>query len=695
VSDLEADRALMARLPRTWPAFFSQHGNFTAIQLAAIPPILGGANVLISSPTASGKTEAALSPLIENYCQPHAEGLRLLYITPTRALAGDLLKRLAFPLQQLHLTCAVKTRDLNTFSIKRPAALLITTPESVDSLLASSAGVFSTLRGIILDEIHLFDGTPRGDQLRVLFDRIRAIRAYAARQGDAEEAHIQFVALSATVDDASALASRYFPDVLVESVPGGRAIQAEILPLDSENAEELRDFLQTFSRRGWRKALAFCNSRAEVEQYAEAVRRSSPFGHAVYTHYSNIAPDRRRRVEQRFDQDEAAICFASSTLELGIDIGSIDVIILIGPPGDARSFIQRLGRGNRRKGTIQAACFYRSPLEEVLFQVLLALAEQGIVEEKTAAFRPSVAVQQILSLLKQSSTAAIRLNSLTPLFDGLIAHEELSDIVGHLEFLDYLKPGRPGEWQAGVRLNQLVDDQAKPDAPLSLYSNIQIEPTRLEVRDQNTRQTIARISVRERGRTTLTLEGRPLSVRWADGEALWVTAQAEGDTAEKPVFRSSRPILSYQVACQLPILLGLESNTTPFVEAPDGGWWCFHWLGDLYGRILFELVRPHLLVKVSPHSGLCLWFASEPGALPAWTEAQIESYLMDHYQRIEAWLDLGAFYRHLPSHLRQRAVVDQVNPEKFAAILAGHHPILCPPHRGVDLIRLVEKERLR
>ena len=514
------------------------------------------------------------------------------------------------------------------------------------------------MQGIILDEIHLFDGTPRGDQLRIVLNRIREIRAYAAHHGDAPDAHVRFAALSATVSNAPEVTSRYFSNAQVVSSAVKRSIQAEVLPLLSENERELSDFLQTFSQRGWRKALAFCNSRAEVEHYASIVRDSSLFGNAVYVHYSNIAPDRRRMVEERFDQDEVAICFASSTLELGIDIGNIDAILLLGPPGDSRSFVQRLGRGNRRKATVQAACFYRTPLEEILFRVLLELAEQGIVEEVEARFRPSVAVQQILSVVKQSPQAAVRLHALQALFGEMISADSLAAIVGHLESLEYLKPGRPGEWRAGSQLNRLVDEQAKPDTPFNLYSNIQTERSQVEVRDQYSHKTLARVSVHLRDSPTLTLEGRPLRVTWSDGEVLWVASEVEARDIKQPVFRSARQFLSYQVASHLPSALGLGIGTTPLLESPTGGWWWFHWLGDLYGRILFDLISPHAKVDKSSQPGLCIYFPSDPGPFPAWAEHQIARYLAEHYQRIEKWLDLGAYYRHLPTHERQRTVKD-------------------------------------
>src|ERR1044071_9200948 len=109
MSDIAARLALKARLPRTWPAFFERHGNFTPAQLTAIPALLDGRNILLCAPTAGGKTEAAIAPLVERHCPAvrSARGPRILYLTPTKALANDLTARLEHPLETLGLTLGV------------------------------------------------------------------------------------------------------------------------------------------------------------------------------------------------------------------------------------------------------------------------------------------------------------------------------------------------------------------------------------------------------------------------------------------------------------------------------------------------------------------------------------------------------------------------------------------------------------
>lgn len=704
--------ALKARLPRTWPAFFERHGSFTAAQLAAIPPLLDGANLLLCAPTASGKTTAVLAPLVERHCPPRRPPgkLRILYLTPTRALVSDLRGRLAHPLGSLGVRLGVKTSD-GAFTPGRPPDLLITTPESLDALLAAHARLFAGLRAVVIDELHGFDGTPRGDQLLALLARLARVRAYAAAQGDAPDAALQRVALSATVDDPAGTAARYLGEARVVGAGGHRALNAELVALGASGDAALHDFLAGFGARGWRKALAFCNSRAEVERQAAAVRAAGSFGGAVFTHYSNLEPERRREIEQGFAAAEAALCFTSSTLELGIDIGSIDAAVLIGPPGSAASFAQRLGRANRRGGAVNVACCYRTPRERLLFQALIEEATRPGGREAAGAagpappqpepgapalaarFRPSVAVQQIFSLIKQSPTAAVRPAELTGLFAGLLAPAELDMLLGELALRGYLAPGRPGELRAGERLNRLFDEQTGPRVALSVHSNIQgSDAPTVIVRDQHTGRPVARVDALWLGREGMTLEGRPVSVTWSDGEALWVSAGGPADEAGRPpVYRSGRQLLAFALARLLPAELGLAADEAPFVAAPGGYYW-FHWLGDLYGRAALDLLRYTVPARESEAPGLALVMADPPQAPPAWGEGQVTRYLEDSYRQYEPLLDLGAFHHLLPPALRKRAVVAQFDVPRFLAAVAALRPVPAPAGLGEGLLRLADDD---
>jgi ATP-dependent Lhr-like helicase len=655
---------LKARLPRTWGAFLGRHGNFTPVQRQAIPQLLDGHNALVSAGTASGKTEAALVPLVELHLPPNrlTPQLTLLYLLPTRALIGDLTRRLATPLSILRITMAAKTHDFNTFNPHSPADLLLTTPESLDSLLASEPKVLIHVHAVILDELHAFDASVRGDQLRVLLNRLRLLRAYAANKGDAPHDRVQFVALSATLAQPEISAARYFPNAHIIRVDGQRPLNLQIMPLQEGTSTALLDYLNTFYQQGWKKALVFCNTRAEVEFYAATLHtQHSPFGNAVYVHYSNLEHQRRREIEQQFAQTQAAICFASSTLELGIDIGSVDVVVLIGVPNSAEAFSQRVGRANRRQQTVYAACFYRSPLEYHLFNALAAHPDQFT---SPTPFRTSVAIQQIFSLIKASPTASIRLHPTSALFNGMLTESDLLWILGELQGAGYLKAGRPGEWRAGERLNRLVDAQSIEHTPLSLYSNIQTSVNSMTIRDQNTQQVVATVDRLTLNMGSFLLEGRQRTVEWVEGAALWVSATKQNEFSGRQVYRSTRPVLSYELAQLLPVQLGLERFTAPLIEV-EQGWLCFHWLGDTYGRALADLLgyTVHTIVTASP--GLCVFVTDELTFIPNWTSQTVNHYLNDHSRQYEGMLGLGAYQHLLPNALRRRTVVEQFNVPRF------------------------------
>ncbi|MEO8392063.1 MAG: DEAD/DEAH box helicase [Chloroflexota bacterium] len=665
-------QALKNRLPRTWSAFFGRYGSFTPIQIAAIPLLLDHENVVLCAATASGKTEAALAPLIEQYLPPVRPAcLSILYLLPTRALVNNLSARLVAPLDMLRVSYAVKTHDFNTFDPKHPADLLLTTPESLDSLLASETKALIQVRAVVIDELHIFDGTVRGDQLRVILNRLRQIHAQAAGVGDAPDDTIQYAALSATLPQPEIAAARYFSAAQLVQIPGSRLIHLEKIALEHNSSGALLAYLDTFRQRGWRKALVFCNTRAEVEAYAAAVRAAdSAFGEAVYVHYSNLERERRREIESQFARAEAALCFASSTLELGIDIGDIDVALLIGAPGSAAAFTQRIGRASRRESRTWATCFYRTPFESRLFDALLKSPDS----RGSTAFRPSIAVQQIFSLLKQSPIAAIRLNPLADLFASMLSATDLRAILGELQALGYLKAGRMGEWRAGERLNRLADMQAMENTPLSLYSNIQPDSlAKIKIRDQHSQRVVATVDRQWLDRDLLTLEGRPVNIEWYDGEVLWVTAYRGAEQGEQLHYRSARQMLSYELAQQLPIQLGLPSGTAPLIPIDDGWLW-FHWLGDIYGHALADLLRYTLPAQETPQPGLCLLLTEDPRTLPIWKAEQIERYLHDQYRRYESLLALGAYHRLLPLELRRRAVIEQFDVLRFMQAISQLRP---------------------
>lgn len=689
-------RALKERLPRAWPAFFERHGAFTAAQSAAMPLLLDGENIILVAPTAGGKTEAAMAPLVERYCRPGQKGPAILYIVPTRALVNDLIKRLERPLDLLGVKRGSKTRDGGpaAFNAARPPGVLVTTPESLDALLTSNARSLLHVRAVVLDELHLLDGTPRGDQLRVLLNRLRRVRSYAAAYGDAPNADIQYVALSATVAVPHEVASRYFPSPRVLRVGGARDLSVEWIQGEEKQAGALLAYLRQANARGWGKILVFCNSRPEVEAYAAATREDGLAEGVVLVHYSNIAAGRRRETETRFAASSSAILFATSTLELGVDVGDIDVVVLIGPPGAHGSFLQRIGRGNRRRSITRAACLYRTPLEHLLFEALLLPMPDDAAHLTGAPFRLSVAVQQILGSVKASPTGAVRLAELKHLFDGMVARDDLETMLEHLYTRRYLDLARSGDWTAGPALIMLIDKQAAAYSPLSLHSNIGGADRRpVEIRDQHSGEVVARVDQQWLDQPVLTLEGRPLDVTWADGEALWVTPHRGRDDAGRLIFRSAKQLLSYELAHMLPALFGLAPAAAPIVATEDG-WLLFHWLGDVYGTVLVDLLRGHNGAEATAEPGLCLQLPDDHGVLRSFTPERVDEHLRQFYHDLEPMLDCGPYQHLLPTHLRQRVVADLFDIPRFLSALDALHPARASASIAGALLALIDRDAL-
>jgi ATP-dependent Lhr-like helicase len=383
---------LKAQLHYSWRAFFARHGSFTRVQVEAMPPVLAGGNVLIVAPTASGKTEAGLVPLLERYLlgeqrkegERHASfggaGLRVLYICATRVSVRDLYQRLLSPFESLGLSLAMKSGDVPFLSLSEQPSVLITTPESTDSLLARVPRLFTELSAIVLDDIHFFDLGVRGDHLRCLLARIERIREYSHRLRGLKFQPLQRVALSLTGVDSNALIARYLMGremlprtplgegwgegtVQGVEVGGGGESVADLVPMAG-----VGKLVGLLNVRIKRKTLIFCNTRYEVEQVAAYLRYHLAYKALILVHYSTLEPLMRRQVERSFAQATVALCVSSPSLELGLDIGTIDEVILVGAPSNVFSFLQRIGRAARRRQTIPVLCLYRSLLEELQFQ---------------------------------------------------------------------------------------------------------------------------------------------------------------------------------------------------------------------------------------------------------------------------------------------------------------------------------------
>ena len=396
----------------------SFYGNFTRlrpVQEQAIGPILAGRDVIALAGTGSGKTEAAVAPLVSRFLREmvFAERPQLLYIAPTRALVNDIHRRLEPALDRIDVSIGIRHGERNDLARKSKPASLVTTPESLDVMLWNSADVLTEVRAVVLDEAHLLYNTQRGMQLAILLRRLES----------AIDRPVQVVATSATVADADALWGFFRPsiDPVVVQDAASRGIVRQIR--FDMSPDDLASRLDRLASTGPAKILVFTDSRRECDEVAAALRERSRFGERVFAHHSSLSKDLREHAEASFLSEATAVCVATSTLELGIDIGDIDLVVLWGRALGWQSFLQRIGRGNRRSDTVNVLCALPAERSSVLsaaigFQGLFRQVQGGRVESDQPLHVFGAACQQVLSVIMARKGGFVPASELIDLLAG-------------------------------------------------------------------------------------------------------------------------------------------------------------------------------------------------------------------------------------------------------------------------------------
>jgi len=448
MNQIESTLQIKKILGKTWTSFFSRFGKLLPVQIETIPLVLNGQNLIVSSPTASGKTEAVVAPLVEILLRNgdnSDQGLSLVYVSPTRALVNDLYERLAGPISELGLSVAVKTGDRPQFDTTNPQSFLLTTPEALDSLICRSPDTLGSVRFVVLDEIHLVDKTYRGDQLRILLKRLARLSTGG----------LHYYALSATLSRPNEIAQRYFDNFVIVAVPGSRELEYELFA-------SLDEALRAARQRKMHKILLFCNRRREVEEISGECRAFWPEDRLV-VHHGKLDRSVREESERFMRECQWGLCVATMTLEIGIDIGDIDVVALYGAPWSVSSLLQRVGRGNRRRGLAIAFGIYRGPEEQLYLKELFELAKAGAIEDEPYVPDLSVVTQQIFSCLYQNPSGLTGEFFLS-LFSDYCSADEVGLILPHLRKLGYVEL-RQGRWYASTRVMDMGDRGA-------IHSNI-------------------------------------------------------------------------------------------------------------------------------------------------------------------------------------------------------------------------------
>lgn len=496
-------------MPLSFPAFMGKFGNLTDIQVLAFPVILKGIDAVVVAPAASGKTESALAPICERLLKEKGpEGsVGVLYIVPTRALANDIDVRIREATTALKLKSQVRTGDHPSPVGDSRIDILITTPESFDSLTCRHPKAFLNMMAIIVDEAHLVDKTARGDQLRILIRRVLMKKA-AARP--------QLIAMSATVSDAEALGERLFGSVPTV-VRDDRA-----RPMDTTVEEDLKGALVTLRRERMSKAVIFCNTRRKAEETGAAAAKLGPWPpERVMVHHASLARSEREDVEKAFKIWEAGLLIATSTMELGVDIGDVDAVILVGAPESVASLHQRVGRGCRRSHGLRALFIPESEADKKAFNELMTLVRDREMPDEKYTPDISVIIQQTFSILFENRKGIPR-RVLRLLLDVLADGSTIDIIIDHLRNEGFLDEGAGEVMKASTKLMDMGEKGR-------IHSNI-ADTNTIKVVDSGTGRTVGMVSARTSEGSSVTIGGRNWTVTGSDRGG--VSVKASGGSGE-------------------------------------------------------------------------------------------------------------------------------------------------------------------
>lgn len=378
------------------------------LQKASIEPVRSGSDCLLIAPTAGGKTEAAIFPVLSRMVDEGWQGLSVIYVAPLKALLNDLLPRLEQYSAWLGRRVALWHGDIGDGERRRilsdPPDILLTTPESLEAMLVSRRVehhlFFRSVRALVADEVHAFAASDRGWHLVAVLERLQRLCGQ----------RIQRIGLSATLGNPNDVL-RWLQGSNADAGAPARVVLGEAsLPVDPEVT---LDFVGSVDNAATvlsqmflgEKRLVFCESRSQAEELAFALRSNRI---DTYVSHSSLSVEERRRSERAFAEGRDCVIVATSTLELGIDIGDLDRMIQVDSPRSVSSFLQRLGRTGRRAGTVRNALFLTTDNDTLLRAAgMLHLWGGGFVEPVVPPPSPRhIAAQQFLALALQEGRFA-------------------------------------------------------------------------------------------------------------------------------------------------------------------------------------------------------------------------------------------------------------------------------------------------
>jgi ATP-dependent Lhr-like helicase len=387
------NRSSLELLPLPVRKLLKQIGmeRLTEPQEKAIPLIMAEKNVLLIAPTGSGKTEAALLPILSKLVNiKNKKGILLLYITPLRALNRDMFRRIFKLCSSLNLTVDIRHGD-TTATLRRrqalkPPNILITTPETLQAILPGKRMQenLKSVRWVVVDEMHEIAESKRGTQLTVALERLVEVIGH----------DFQRIGLSATIGNpeevAKLLVGKGRPVKIIQ-VPVPKSYKYEVFwPQPNKEALELSSKLYTSADAAARIAvikklsdshtstLIFVNSRQVAEMLA---LKLSYISSNIGIHHGSLSREERERIEEDFKKGNTKAIVCTSTLELGIDIGSIDLVVQYLSPRQVKPFIQRVGRSGHQLGLTSRGIIITAFTDDALEAIaVVKRAREGLLE---------------------------------------------------------------------------------------------------------------------------------------------------------------------------------------------------------------------------------------------------------------------------------------------------------------------------
>lgn len=735
----DAEKRLKQALVCTWHAFFARFPHLKEVQKLAILPILSGKSVIVNAPTASGKTEAIMAPVLERFIQnrrkqrqtaipqkesgmipgksgitghvDNGKGMAILLVAPTKALCNDLCRRLTSPVEILGLSITTRTGDNPNLNLDNPPDILITTPESLDSLISRKPSAFLYLETIILDEIHLVSTSGRGDQLQCLLARIKTLN---------KNRPIQICASSATVPEIDRIKREFLGNEGIKVSSDGeiRDIHASIVNIHADSkaaVAETADIIENLLlETTTRKMIVFCNARATVEALVHAMREKKRVSSIVFAHHGSLSREERLRTEQQFLRARNAVCVATSTLELGIDIGDVDRIVLLGPPPDVPSLIQRIGRGSRTQTCVEVICLADCAFNRQRFLHLVECAKKEFLFPDPVAFRPTTIVQQALSICLQNPQKWIGKQAL---YDRL--SQTARDIYRPEDcglILD--KMATSGSMFRKVDRGRYVPESKTQFLFDRGYMHTMItDRGETDVVDSTTGRTLGTVYLKKSSKdaiasgsgVNITLAGQAHTVSYIRDEKLFVKRGA--DTSEFSFMALEPPRYSLGLARNfskymqiqddaiyikcIPQSMTLERDFTPqmgqlldkrlSIQAdqipPGSDWLVFHFLGTIGATLLQNFFEKNgCSVKKGSKTPFFLRLSSKPSiqTFPGQTQlaTQFEIYIRSNAAIFARLLQPGPWFNLIPENIALDWILSSLDIQAYAQVLADKQIVL-------------------